>query len=231
MCFIFNWCLTERTRLRLALNLPSTCSLLSVVYHSHYRCTEINQTRKKSNLSENKQVWFEDLTDKAGQLPLMVLRCFQQQNIDKKKKISSNSLQRWIEKDQNTYKTFKSTIIKYTMRTTLFPRACLMSVKNRSFHSSYVAALQQYSFAVTVLSGPWNQQVCWDESSPAYCQGADVPVCESLHRLTYLERISKKKLHQKFEVARGKSWQRGPASATVIALCSWENISCLHFLV
>lgn len=149
-----------------------------------------------------------------------------------KKKISSNSLQRWIEKERNTYKKFKSTIIKYTMRTTLFPRACLMSVKKQEFSLdvSDLAALQQYSFAVTVLPGPWNQQVCWDESSPVYCQGADVPVCESLHRLTYLERLSKKNLHQKFEVARGKSWQR-PASATVIALCSWENISCLHFLV
>lgn len=109
--------------------------------------------------------------------------------------------------------------------------SCLFDVSKKqefSLDVSYLAALQQYSLAVTALSGPWNQQVCWDESSPVYCQG---PVCESLHRLTYLERISKKKLHQKFEVARGKSWQRGPASATVIALCSWENISCLHFLV
>lgn len=74
--------------------------------------------------------------------------------------------------------------------------SCLFDVSKKqelSLDVSCLAALQQYSFAVTVLSGPWNQQVCWDESSPVYCQGADVPICESLHRLTYLERILKKK--------------------------------------
>lgn len=156
----------------------------------------------------------------VGQLPLMVLRCYQQQNIDKKKKSHPTHCRGELKKTEMHTKS-----LKVPSSTTLFPCACLTSLD-----VSYLAALQQYSFAVTVLSGPWNQQVCWDESSPVYCQGADVSVCESL--LTYLERISKKKkLHQKFEAARGKSWQRGPASATVIALCSWENISCLHFLV